>query len=174
MAKTKEQKKRDITKIADLFQQAKATVFVDYKGLSVNEVEKLRKELRKNQVDYLVAKKTLTNIALEKAGIKDVDAKKMEGQLALAFSQEDEVTPAKLLYIFSQEHEALKLLGGFLEGKFQDNAQVTALAQLPSKQELLAKAVGSLQAPLSGLVNVLQGNLRSLVYVLKAISEAKS
>ncbi|MFH1598000.1 MAG: 50S ribosomal protein L10 [Patescibacteria group bacterium] len=173
MAKTKQRKKEDIKNLEAKFKEAKTIVFVDYKGLAVKEVEELRKNLRDNQIDYVVSKKSLANIAAEEAGYQDVDLKKLEGQLAIGFGQQ-EVLPAKLLYQFAVQHESLKLLAGLVDGKMVDQERITALAQLPTKEELLAKMVGSIKAPISGLLNVLQGNMRSLVYALKAIAESKS
>lgn len=173
MAKTKDQKKVEITNLTKKFKEAKGVVFVDYKGLTVKEVEELRKELRANEVDYYVAKKTLANIALKEAGQKDVDVKSMEGQLAISFGLKDEVLPATLLYKFAKTHESLKLLGGIVENQYLGQPEIMSLAQMPSKQELLAKMVGSISAPLTGFVQVLKGNLNSLVYALKAIADKK-
>ncbi len=174
MAKTKEQKKKEVDKLKARLEEAKGVVFVDYRGLTVKEVEELRKNLRANKVDYLVAKKTLAKIALDESGQKDIDVKKLEGQMAIAFGLEDEVMPAKLLFTFAKEHQALKLLGGIVEGQYFEQEQIVSLAQLPTKKELLAQAVGSIKAPISGFVQVLRGNLQSLIYVLKAISESKN
>ena len=98
----------------------------------------------------------------------------MEGQLAFVYGGEDEVSAAKIISKLGKDNENLKMLGGVLEGKAMDQAEITALSKLPSKDELLAKVVGSLKAPISGFVNVLGGNLRGLVYTLKAIKEQKS
>ena len=93
----------------------------------------------------------------------------MEGEVATIFSYEDEIEPAKILDEFSKMHQSMQVIGGILNNKFLDAAQAKALAKLPSKVELYAQLVGSLQAPISGFVNALAGNLRNLVYVLKAI-----
>jgi len=174
MAKTKDQKKTEINDLTKKFKEAKGVVFVDYKGLNVKEVEELRQELRENKIDYYVAKKTLANIALKDAGQKDVDTKSMKGQLAIGFGQEDEIMPARLLHKFAKNHQSLKLLGGIVESEFLGEKEITSLALMPSKQELLAKVVGSIGAPLSGFVHVLKGNLNSLVYALKAIADKKA
>lgn len=174
MAKTKAQKKKDVASLTAKMQEARAVVFVNYKGLKVKEIEELRKKLRASQIDYVVAKKTLTNIALEKAGLKEVDAKSLEGQIALVFGKEDEILLAKLLHQFAKEHPALSFLTAIIDKKAIKKEEIVALAQLPTKGELLAKMIGSISAPLSGLINVLMGNLRCLVYALKAIADSKN
>jgi len=138
------------------------------------EIEELRGKCIEEGVGYSVAKKTLLNIALEKAGIKDIDTKSIEGSLATVFGMEDEVAPAKILAEFAKDHEALEIKGGILEGKLAPAEEIIKLSKLPSKAELYAKVVGSINAPVSGFVNVLAGNLRGLVYALNAIKESKS
>lgn len=175
MAKTKQQKQEIVDNIKQKLTDSEAIVFGDYYGLSVNEMEELRNKLRENNAELVVAKKTLFNVALKEVGeIEGLDIKSLPGGFGAAFGFEDEVAPAKILAEFSEEHEALNLNGGVLEGKFIPNEQVLALAKLPSKDELIAKVVGSIKAPVSGLVGVMKGNLRNLVGVLGAIQENKS
>ena len=97
----------------------------------------------------------------------------LEHNTALAFAPEDPVAPAKILNDFSKDHKALELKAGILDGAVIGVDEVKALAELPSREELLAKLVGSMQAPLSGLVNVLQGTIRNAVYVLEAVRQKK-
>jgi len=167
---TKEQKKSIIDTLAERLKNSKAIVFSDYKGLMVKDMMALRKELNKEGADLKVAKKTLINLAFKKAGI-EFDTRKMEGQLAVATSENDEVVAAKIIAAVSKNNENLKILGGFLGDKEVSADEVKALAKLPSKEELLAKLVGTINAPVSGFVNVLAGNIRGFVQVLKAISE---
>lgn len=173
MAKTKEQKKKTLESLEDNFKKSKTAVFVNFQGLNVKDTTVLRNLLRKEKVEYEVAKKTLLKLAVEKTGQEGVDPKSLNGNVAVAFGFEDEVTPAKILNQFRATHEALKILGGTLEKKYIDAARVIELANIPDRQELLAKLVGSINSPVSGFVNVLAGNLRGLVQVLKAISEKK-
>jgi large subunit ribosomal protein L10 len=174
MAKTKEQKKKTLESLEDKFSRIKAAVFVNFAGLKVKDVTVLRNTLRKEKIDYGVAKKTLLKLALEKTNYKEVDPKKFEGNIGVAFGYDDEVMPAKLLNQFKAQHEALKFIGGLLENKYIDAAKVLELANVPGKQELLAKLVGTINSPVSGFVNVLAGNLRGLVQVLNAMSEKSS
>lgn len=174
MPKTKGQKNDVVKDLTDKLQKMKSGVFVNFSGLKMKDTQKLRELTWNKGVDYQVVKKTLLKIALKDAGLGEIDPKAMEGNLGVAFGLEDEVAAPKLLANFAKENEALKILGGILENKFIDAAKVKALASLLSKQEMLGRLVGTIAAPMSGLLNVLQGNLRGLVQVLKAVSEKKS
>jgi large subunit ribosomal protein L10 len=170
---TKEQKKKIIKDMVSKIKEAKSVVFSDFKGVKVKDLTELKKELRKEEIDFKVSKKTLINLAFKEAGI-EVNTKTMEGQVAVSISSKDEVAPAKIISNFSKKNENLKILGGVLEKKVMNIEEVKSLAKLPGKEELLAKLVGTLQAPISGFVNVCAGNIRGLVQVIKSISESKS
>lgn len=174
MPKSRQQKDAMVEDIVNHLTDMKAAVFVHFSGVKIADSDALRQKCRENNVAYSVTKKTLLKLGLKKAGIDDVDEQSLEGNIATAFGMTDEVTPAKLMHEFAKDHEGFRLMGGIIEAKFINAAEVTALAQLPSKQELLAKLVGSINAPVSGLVNVLAGNLRGLVQVLNAIKETKA
>lgn len=173
MAQSKQQKEEIIKDLAQKLKDSKAVVFSDYKGLEVKDMTALRRELKNAGVELKVLKKTLLNLALKDAGI-EMDAKKLEGQIAVAVSSGDEVAAAKIIAKLAKTNENLKIVGGILGIKELSKEEVNALAKLPSKEELLAKLVGTLNAPVSGFVNVLAGNMRGLVTALKAISEAKN
>jgi len=103
-----------------------------------------------------------------------LDPRKFEGRVAVVFGYEDEVAPAKIVAEFQKEHEdKVGFIAGILENKLLNAEEVSALSKLPSKRELYAKIVGSINAPVSGFVNVLAGNIRGLVNVLKAVEEKK-
>jgi len=170
---TRKQKEELVSNVCETIKQSKSIVFLDFKGLSVTDTQKIKKDLRENGVQYKVLKKRLFDRAAKDAGLEVVTSD-MAGQLAVAFSLEDEVSAAKILYDFSKNHETAEVRGGVLEGKQLTDVEVIALAKLPSKQELLAKMVGSLQSPISGFVQVISGNTRGLVVALKAIAEQKS
>jgi len=174
MPKTRQQKEAVIKDLAEKIKKAKSLVFVNFDGLKVKEIEQLRKKCRVENIDYLVAKKTLMKKAFKDAGLEEIDPKSFERETATVISYEDEVAPARIIQGFTKEHEALKAFGGVLEGKFVAKDKIIELSKLPSKDELLAKVVGSIKAPISGFVNVLAGNLRSLVYVLNAIKDSKN
>lgn len=167
---TKEQKKEIIKELAKKIKDSKAVVFSDYKGLKVKDMTALRNDLRASGIELKIFKKTLINLALKDAGIS-VDMKKMDGQIALAISSGDEVAAAKIIAKLAKVNENLKIAGGILGTKELTAEEVNALAKLPSREELLAKLVGTINGPVSGFVNVLAGNLRGLVQVLKAVAD---
>lgn len=175
MPKTKNEKKEILKNLEDKISQAKSVVFAGFDGLGVKDNEDLRQKLKEENNEYLVAKKTLIKLAFEKQGQKDLDIDSLTGKVAAIFAYDDEISGAKIVDNFRKDKEdKLYFLGGILEGKMIDQEKVNALAKLPSREELYAKIVGSINAPVSGLVNVLAANLRNFVYVLKAIEEKKN
>ena len=170
MALTKEQKQNIIKDLKESIDKQKSMVFVSVKGLKAVDLLELRNKLKESNCRLLVAKKTLIDIAFKDSKV-EVDTKELDGQVALVFGFKDEVLPAKTSYEFSKKNENLKILGGFLEDKFREVNEIITLAKIPSREELLAKVVGSISAPISGFTNVLHGNLRNLVYVLKEIKK---
>ncbi|MBI5023370.1 MAG: 50S ribosomal protein L10 [Candidatus Magasanikbacteria bacterium] len=173
MPKTRDEKTQIVADLTKTFKEMKSAVFADFKGLKVKDITELRRLCQGQKISYGVAKKTLIRLAAKDAGL-DFNPDSMDGSYAMACGLEDEVAPAKMLADFAKKHEALKILGGILEGKTVDKTAIGFLAKLPSKPELLAKLVGSLQSPISGLVNVLVGNLRGLAQVLNAYQKSKS
>jgi len=165
MPKTREQKKQEIEDLVKKLQDNKSVVFANYSGLKVKDTEDLRTECRENGLWCGMAKKNLLKLALKNLGIENSE---IEGEIVALFGS-DEVTPAKIAAEFAKKNEALKIVSGVIDGKFANKDQMIALSKLPSKEELLARMVGSINAPVSGLVNVLAGNLRNFVYVLNAI-----
>lgn len=170
---TKQKKQEIIKELADKLDRQKAAVFADFSGLKVKDLTDLKNKLRQKGAEFKVAKKTLMNLALKQKGI-DADTKTMAGEIAMAMGYDDEVSAAKELQEFSKTNPNLKILGGLLENKLIDAAQVLSLALLPSKAELLAQLTGSLAAPSRNFVGVLQGNLRGLVQALSQIQKSKA
>ena len=174
MAKTKEQNKEIIVNLADKISQAKSIFFTKFDALGVKDNEELRKQLKNEGSEYYVVKKTLLDLAFRDKKIANLNVKNFIGRVAVIFGYTDEVMPAKIVDKFKKNRkEKIEFIGGIFEDKFIDSARVAELAKLPSKQELYAKLVGSINAPVSGLVNVLAGNMRNLVYVLKTIENKK-
>ena len=161
-----------VAELKDLLSSSKGAVLVDYCGLTVAEDTELRSKMREAGVKYMVAKNTFIRIAAKEAGVEGLDSY-LEHNTAVAFSAEDPVAPAKILNDFSKDHKAPEIKAGILDGKVIALDEVKALAELPSRDELLAKLVGSMQAPISGLVNVLQGTIRNFVYTLEAVRQKK-
>jgi len=166
---TKNQKRELVKDLTEKLSKIKTAIFTDYTGLSVVKMTELRRQLKEQDAEMRVIKKTLVDLALKESKAADFQIKKLNGQLAVVFGYCDEVAPAKVLYNFSKKEEHLKILGGLLENSFVNSEQVISLAKLPSRPELLGRTVGAIAAPLSGFINVLQGNLRNLVYVLANI-----
>lgn len=172
MPKSKEQKNEQIKRIQEKLESSKGVVFSTDQGLKVKEVDILRSELRQNNAEYLVAKKTLLRKATNSI-LAEGDLDNLSGSVGIAFSYGDEVTAAKILNKFAKDHKAMTLGGGILENKYIVVDMVKRLAALPSREQLLSKLVGTLNNPMTGFVNVLSGNTRKLVYVLNAIKEKK-
>lgn len=173
MPKTKLQKQEIFRDLNEKIKKSKSVVFAGFNALGVKDNELLRSKLREGDSEYYVAKKTLLDLALKENKI-EVDIEVLEGKVATIFSYEDEIASAKVVGNFLKDKEKkgkIFFLGGVLDGKFLSKDEVEALSKLPSKIELQAQLVGSLNAPISGFVNVLAANLRSFVGVLKAISE---
>lgn len=173
MPKSKQQKQEIVDVLAEKFSRMKSVVFTSVSGFTMTDADNIRQKGHTEGVDFLVTKKTLLQKALEKNNLAFTN-ELTNGSILTAISYQDEIAPAKIIKEFSKGREGFNMVAGILEGKFVDGAGVKLLADLPSKQELLAKLVGSLNAPVSGFVNVLAGNLRGLVCVLNAIQESKS
>ncbi|MGE5559369.1 MAG: 50S ribosomal protein L10 [Bacillota bacterium] len=166
-------KEAQIKAIQEKLKKSKCVVFVDYRGLNVKEDTDLRQKLRRAGVEYQVVKNTLAGIAARQAGIDGVDPL-LAGPTSLAFGYQDPVLPAKMLSEYARESKKLQFKGGLLDGKLITLEQLKTLASLPSKEVLLSTLVGRLQAPIYGLVNVLQGPVRKLVYALEAVRKQKA
>lgn len=163
-----------VAQLKEQLESAKGVVLTSYKGLTVAQDTELRRELREAGVSYHVVKNTMLRIAAKEAGIEE----HLEGTTAFAFSTEDAVAPAKVICGFIKKNkledaEVLTVKVGMVEGKVIGVDEVKALAALPSREELIAKLLGSMNAPISNTVNVLQGVIRNAVYVLDAIRSQK-
>lgn len=167
---TRSQKEELVKKLTEKVKAGKVMVFSDYSGTTVAKMKELRDELRKTGSSYKITKKKLIELAFKNSEI-EVDVKNMDGQIGVAIGEADEVSAAKVLAKFSKENEGFKILQGVLESKVISAEEVMALAKLPTREELLGKLVGTINAPVSGFVNALAGNIRGLVTVLKGIAE---
>ncbi|MDO8474463.1 MAG: 50S ribosomal protein L10 [bacterium] len=173
MPKTKAQKAITLKGLGEHIEKQNSILFVDYKGLKVKELLLLRKQLKELGAKLQVAKKTLLKKALQEKGI-DVDLKGMEGQVAAIFSFQDAFSPIKNVAMFAKTAEKLKILGGYIENQVRDASTMKEIGSIPSKEELLGRLVGSIASPMSGFLNVLQGNIKGLVVALNAIKDAKA
>ena len=171
--KVLEQKKAIVSELVEKLKHACAGVIVDYKGINVAEDTKLRRELRESDVDYFVVKNTLLSRAMKEAGI-EIDESILSGTTALALSKDDHVASARILCKFADDNSFFKIKAGFVEGETVSVSEGNDLAKLPSKEVLIAKTLGGLNAPISGFVTVLNGTMKGLVIALNAISEKQS
>lgn len=171
MAVTAE-KQASVAELKEKLGSIKGAVLADYRGLNVADATKLRRALREAGIEFRVVKNTMTRIAAKEIGIEGLDTH-LEGPTAIAFGYQDPVSPAKVLSEFAKGNKNLVIKAGILEGKVVDADGVRVLADLPPREVLIAKMLGSMQAPITGFVNVLQGNLRNLVYTLDAVRAQK-
>jgi large subunit ribosomal protein L10 len=169
MAITREKKRKILEQLKEKIEKQKIMIFVDFTGLKNKDFFALRKKLRELGNDMKVAKKTLINLALREKNLNVVDVRKMLGEIAVIFGMKDEISSAKTVYEFSKENKNLKILGGILEKNFIGPERIEELAKLPTKEELLAKLVSSISAPISNFVYVLRSIPQSLVFVLSQI-----
>lgn len=172
MAITRQKKQETLSEMEAELEGAKAIVFADYRGTTVKKIDELRRSFRKEDIYTKVAKISLIKIALKKAGV-DITNMDFKAPVAMAVSKTDEVAPARILSAFTKENKNVKVLMGVMNNQVITAQEVAALAALPSKQELLGQVVGTINAPITGFVNVLAGNLRNFVYVINAIKESK-
>ena len=168
-----QQKQGIVEDIKAKFENCQSAILIDYRGLTVEEVTDLRNKFREAGVEYRVLKNTVIRRAVDALGMEGLDSV-LEGPTAVAFGMEDAVAPAKIISEFIKKTNKTEIKAGVLEGKVVDVAAVNALASLPSREVLVAKVLGSMNAPITGFVTALSGNIRNLLYVLNAIGEKKS
>lgn len=173
MAKTRKQKEEIVADLKDKLSRAKSVVFTEISGYTMSDANELREKARNEDLEVGIVKKTLIELAAKEAGI-ELGRNAMSGSTLAVFGYDDEVAPARVLSTFIKDREGMSVSAGIVEGKVIGADTVQAYASLPSRDELLAKVVGSINAPVSGFVNVLAGNMRGLVCALSAIKEQKA
>jgi large subunit ribosomal protein L10 len=169
MALTRERKKEILEKLKENIEKQKIIIFADFTGLKNKEFFALRKKLKDVGSEMKVSKKTLINLALKEKNLDLIDARKLMGEIVLIFGFADEISPTKVVYEFSKENKNFKILGGILDKIFIGPEKIEELAKLPSKEELLARVVGQISAPISNFVHLLKGVLQNFVFVLSQI-----
>lgn len=174
MAITRDKKQALVASMTESLAGAKAVAFARYNGLSVADMQELRKAAREAGVTITVIKNRLVRVAMSGSDTyKSTDTSALEGQLLYAVSAEDEVAPSKVLHDFAKNHPALELAGGFSDaGVAQSDADVVALAGLPSKSQLIAEVVAQLLSPVHDTTNALSGNLHALLDGIEAKAAA--
>jgi len=166
------QKAALVDDIVEKLETAKSVVFIDYKGLTVDQVTGLRNEFRKANVEYKVIKNKLLERAVDKLGIDEIKPV-FNGPTAAAFSFGDEVAAAKVISKFVKDNSITEIKAGLLGKKVIDKAGVENLAKLPTKEVLLAQVMGTMNAPIQGFVSAASGIIRNFMYGLNALVEQK-
>jgi large subunit ribosomal protein L10 len=170
---TKSEKQLVVSEVKDRLERMQGAVLTDYRGLTVAQMTKLRKQLREAGVEYRVLKNTLVGRAADEVGITGLD-QHLAGPTGIAFAYTDPVAPAKIITSFAKDNKQLEIKGGLLGKKVIDLNEIKALATLPSREILLAQVLAGISAPLAGLVNVFQAPLRNVAYGLEAVRKAKA
>ena len=161
MPLTKEEKRRVLDELREKIDKQKSIAFCDFTGLKVKDLSSLRKTMKNQDCELRVAKKTLIGLALKEKNIT-ADLKELKGEIALGFGYKDEVSPFKLLYDFSKKNDKVKLLGGFINKDFYGEEKAVELAQMPSRDELVARLLFVPKIPIFNIFNILQRNLSIL------------
>ena len=162
MSKAIERKQELVNQIAEEIKASSSVVIADYRGLNVAEVTELRNNMRNEGLTFKVYKNSLVRRAMEQAGIEGLD-EVLAGPNAFAFSTDDAVAPARVLNDFAKEHENLELKAGVIEGKVADQAEIKAIATLPSREGLLSMLLSVLTAP-----------MRNTALAVKAVADQKA
>jgi large subunit ribosomal protein L10 len=170
VALTRAQKEERVERLVTSLEGCNGILLSSPQGLSVLELTDLRRRLTQASARHQVVKNTLLKLALERVGLS-LSTQTLEGPTAVSFCQEDLVAPARVLAEYSREISDFSIKGGLLGDREIGRADVVTLANLPSRDVLLGQALGGMQAPLTSLMFVLQGNIQALLYALKARGE---
>jgi large subunit ribosomal protein L10 len=162
-----------VAEIKERFNSSEAVIMADYRGLTVKQMQTLRRAVRAVGGDIKVYKNSLTEIAVRELALPNMD-EYLAGPTAFVFISEDPVAPAKALTAFAKENQALELKGGFVQNMVVDAEGIKAIATLPSREELIAKLLGTMLNPLTKTVRVLNGPARAFATVLDAIAKQKA
>lgn len=167
MAISREKKEELLSWYTDLFSRSSVAILTDYRGLTMGDITQLRNRLREIRGEYHVTKNRLVKLALQEAGLP-VPEDLLEGPTATGFCFEEVPAVAKLLVDFSKESKVLIIKGGLLGNRVISPDEVTALAELPPRQVVLAQVLGTIQGPAGGITRAIAGGIRGILYVLKA------
>jgi len=169
---TKEFKNDKIEYYKKQFENAKVAIVADYRGLSVEEITELRRGLQAKEADFTVTKNTLCKVATKDTNYEAI-SELMQGPTAVAFGYGDEVSAAKVLAKFIKENKKGEILGAVLDGKVLNADEAKKLASMPSKEEIYAKILGSINSPVSGIVYSVNGVMSALVRAIAAVRDTK-
>lgn len=169
---TLQKKQAVVDEIKAQIEASESVVVVAYSKLNVEDVTKLRSQFRAEGVDYKVYKNTMVRLAMNDLGYEGHDAV-LTGPNAFVFSKEDMVSGPKIAAKFAEDHDGFVIKAGLMDGRMMSEEDVKKLSKMPSKEVLLSMVLRGLQGPISGLANVCQGTIRSVVYALNAVKEKK-
>jgi large subunit ribosomal protein L10 len=174
MAISRQKKETLVEELVTLLESSKLTVLAQYEGLTVAQMQTLRRAARENGTTIKVVKNRLVRVAVPQVKhLKDVETKALKGQLLYAFNSKDETAPAQALAQFAKKNPALQFVGAIsADGVLLSATDVTTLANLPTKDQLRGQLVGTIAAPLTGFMGVLSGNVRGVLNVLNARAES--
>ena len=170
----KNEKTKIVAELKDKISRAHGMYFADFTGITVQQVNELRRELYKAGIEYRVAKNTLVRKALESLSGYDQVYEKLVGPTAIAFGYDDPIMAAKILKKFSEKNNVLKVKACVIEKQVYDGNELSNIANMPSRPEMMASIIGSIQSPISGLVGTINAVMRDLVNVLDAIEKKKA
>ena len=167
------EKVAEVEAIATRIQGAQSMILADYTGLTVAQMTIFRQTCREKSVECRVVKNRLARIAADNSGM-EVMKDHLNGPTAIMFGMESQVDPAKIVVDFAKENEAMEIKGGFLDGNYLDKNQIVALSAVPTKDELIAKMMGSINSPLTGIAGTLNGVVAALARAIDAVAKQKA
>lgn len=170
----RQEKEKIIEELKEKISRAKAMYFADFSGITVEQVNNLRREFKKSDIDYKVVKNTLIKKALESISGYDKVYDNLVGPTSIAFGYDDPVVPAKIIKKFNEKNEIIKVKAFIFESVVYQGSELNTVANIPSRPELIAAMLGSIQAPIAGIVGAINAVMRDLVNVIDAIEKKKS
>jgi large subunit ribosomal protein L10 len=168
------EKENVVAELSETIDRSNATLYTDYRGLSVAEVTALRKKLREVDAEYHIVKNTLFKLAAKDKLPLDELEPHLAGPTAIGFAKGDAVAAAKALLDFIKDHKQMSLKAGIVDGKLYNPAEVTELSKLPPKDQIIAQILGAIDAPAANFVGVLDAIVADLVYTIQAVAEQKA
>lgn len=167
------EKVTEVTAIAERIRAAQSMVLADFTGLTVEQMTRFRRTCREKAVECRVVKNRLARIAAEQSDLAVMKGH-LKGPTAILFGPESQVEPAKIAVEFAKDNEAMKIKGGFVDGVYLNPQQVLTLSKTPSRDELIAKMMGSINSPVSGLAAAMNGVIAALTRAIDAVAKQKA
>lgn len=171
---TKEKKQAVVAELTEKLKDTKGLYLVDYTGITVNESIEIRRQFREANAELKVAKNTLIKRALDEVGTFDVPADSLVGQTALAFGFDDPVAPARIIKKIVEKQKKLDLKSAVVDGQVFDGSQLKQVADLPTREDLIAGIIGSIAAPASGIVGAINAVMRDLASVIEEVGKKQA